>query len=123
MKIASKQPGLCVKSNYPKFKYKFPVADEPVEVDEDHVEKVLLNSNFYETNKSMKKKETKPKNVEKKKTWHDELCELKELNETTIHSIESSFPKKSDLLDALSNNKKLPFSDKTNKKLKEVFIH
>ncbi len=52
MKICSKQSGLVIKSNFPKFKYKFPKADEPIEVDEKHTDKILLNSTFYEYKKS-----------------------------------------------------------------------
>ena len=66
MKIASKQP--CkLKSNSPKFNYKWKEADEPIEVKEEHTEKVLRNPNFYESNKEVKKevKSTKKTNISK----------------------------------------------------------
>ena len=60
MKICSKQPDLTIKSAYPKFKYRFPEADKPVEVEDEHAEKILKNPTFYEAKKTkaLNKKET-----------------------------------------------------------------
>ena len=56
VKICSKQPKICVKSSNPNFNYKFEKADEPLDVDNKHKEKILSNENFYEYKKSNKKK-------------------------------------------------------------------
>ena len=48
MKICSKQANLVIKSNFPKFKYRFPKADVIVDVDDKHVKKILENYTFYE---------------------------------------------------------------------------
>lgn len=58
MKICSKQAGLVVKSTFPKFKYRFPEADKPIEVDEKDVEKLLMNPTFYESKKTSTKTST-----------------------------------------------------------------
>lgn len=54
MQIASKQAGLKVKSASPRFNYYFKEADEPLEVEKEHVEKILKNPNFYEFGKVKK---------------------------------------------------------------------
>lgn len=64
MKICSKQSGLVIKSNFPKFKYKFPKADEPVEVDEKHTDKILRNPTFYKFTSSQSEP-SKSKNLNK----------------------------------------------------------
>lgn len=73
MKICSKQKGLVIKSQNPKFKYRFPEADTPVEVEDSHSEKILLNPTFYEQGvKETKKasvsapKQAKTKDLNKK---------------------------------------------------------
>lgn len=60
MKISSKTPNIEIKSTNPSFSYKFTEANEPIEVRDEHAEKILKNSNFYEHGKAkaVSKKQT-----------------------------------------------------------------
>lgn len=123
MKIASIQSNICIKSNNPKFKYKFKQADVPLEVEESHIKKILANKDFYESDAQIPEEPKKSKKPKKEKTWMEELMEINGIGKKTAEDIISVFPKKSDLLEALANDKHLPFSDDVVEKLKEVFIH
>ena len=124
MKIASKSSNICIKSNYPKFKYHFKESGIPLEVSEEHVEKILMNSDFYESNKSTKKNETIKKKVIKKKTWEEELGENFKIDE--VVDIVALFPTRGVLLKSLESqdfNEKINLKEDIAKKLEEVFVH
>ena len=129
MKIACKAAYVCIKSNVPKFKYHFKEADVPVEVEDEHTEKILLNSDFYKSDKKVSAVPEKPKKVGTlKKTWNEELQEIDGIGEKTARDIESVFPSKASLLETLEKcatlpDFKLPFDDDISEKLKEVFVH
>ena len=123
MRIACKQSNICIKSNIPNFKYRFGKADVPLEVDDDHAEKILMNGDFYESDKAIKPVPEKVKQLVPEKTWSDELQEINGIGEKTAKDIQIVFPKKSDLLEALEKGGDLPFDDDVSKKLQEVFIH
>ena len=122
MKIACKQSNICIKSNVPKFKYRFKEADVPIEVEDEHTEKILLNSDFY---KSDKKIATVPekvkKSVPKKKTWKEELEE--NFTEEEVKLVLEEFKTRGLLLEALDKLKEIPFNQKLRAKIAEVFIH
>ena len=67
MKICSSQPGLVVKSSFPKFKYRFPEADVPVEVEGSHSKKILKNSTFYELKSKTPGIQAKPEKAKSNK--------------------------------------------------------
>ena len=123
MKIACKQANVCIKSNNPKFKYRFKKAGDPVEVEEEHVEKILMNGDFYESDKPIPQVPEKEKEEVPEKTWEEELIEINGVGKKTCKDIQTVFPKKSDLLEALEKEKPMPFDDDISEKLKEVFIH
>jgi len=124
IKIASKLPGIRVKSINPRFSYMYQEADVPFEMPQNHAEKILKNDNFYISDKDVKKTkkraESKPR---QEKTWLEELNEVKGLSPADIDGIIYVYPKKSNLLEALSHKGKLPLETKMTKKLKEAFIH
>ena len=120
MKIASKSSNICIKSNYPKFKYHFKESGVPVEVSEEHVTNILLNSDFYESDKSVKTNKKSVKKIIKKKSWEEELEQ--NFTKEEIIKITESYKTKGDLLEAISN-KKLTFSESLGAKLEEVFVH
>ena len=77
MKVACRQSNICIKSNNPKFKYKFKQAGVPLEVEESHLDKLLMNGDFHISDKELEKKEI-PKKVKKtEKTFEEELIEIK----------------------------------------------
>lgn len=120
MRIACKSSGLCIKSNNPQFKYHFKKAGTPVEVKESDVAKILLNTDFYESDKPVPiKKEIIKKEVEKE-TWEEELSMLfdeKEVIETLKH-----YSTKGKLLEALEKDDELVVGDSLQEKLKAEFI-
>lgn len=54
VKIASIQGDIRAKSIEPRFNYFFKEADVPIEVNKEHVEKILKNKTFYEFEKRSK---------------------------------------------------------------------
>ncbi len=60
MKICSKQ-AVVIRSNVPKFKYRFLKPDTPVEVDAKDVKKVLANPSFYEFKETKNLNKSGPK--------------------------------------------------------------
>ena len=120
MKIACKSADICIKSNYPKFKYHFKVSGVPISVENEHAEKILLNSDFYESDKPLKKIIKPTNKTEKKKTWEEELGD--NFTKEEINKIIKEFKTKGELLEALSNEKNT-FSEQLGTKLKEVFIN
>lgn len=122
MKIACKQSNICIKSNNPNFKYRFTEADIPLEVEEAHVDKILLNSDFYKSEKDVKIPAIPEKKELTKKSWHDELIEIKGIGKKTVKDIQIVFPTKEKLLEALEKDRELPFDDDVSEKLQEVFI-
>ena len=125
MKIASKSSNICIKSVNPHFKYRFKEAGVPISVEESHIEKILRNSDFYESDKAIKlvTKPTKKGEKRKEKTFKEELIEINGIGIKTAEDILIVFPTKGKLLEALSKDEKLPFDDDIEKKLTEVFVH
>ncbi len=123
MKVASKQSNICIKSNNPKFKYRFKQADIPLEVEDEHLDKILMNGDFYISDKELEKRENPNKKEKKEKSWEEELIEIKGIGKKTAKDIILVYPNRHNLLEALEKGKDLPFDDDVEKKLKEVFIH
>ena len=111
MQICSKEKGLCVKSSFPKFKYRFKEANVPVEIEESHVEKILKNPTFYEAGKENVKKP--------EKTWEEELIELNGIGKKTAKDIILVYPDKESLLEAIREGKEMPFDEDVVKLLEE----
>ena len=122
MKIACVQSNICIKSNNPSFKYKFKESDITLEIEEPHVEKILRNKDFYESDKEVEKKVIKQNKEKSEKSWEEELIEIKGIGKKTAHDITLVYPNKHNLLEALEKGKELPFDDDVEQKLKEVFI-
>jgi Holliday junction resolvasome RuvABC DNA-binding subunit len=114
MKIASKRPGITVKSVKPNFKYQFKNPCEPVEINEEHAEKILKNSNFYIVSEKVKK--------EQNDSWINELTEIKGVGKKIAMDIAKCYPTKTLLLNALKNHEILPFRDDIGNKLREEYI-
>jgi hypothetical protein len=106
MKIASKVPGLRVRSSFPNFNYYFEEADVPLEVEESHTEKILKNSNFYESDKIPKKVNKTPQ-----KPWKEELSDINGIGKKTVEDIISVYPDKEMLINDLKTDAKIPFRD------------
>ena len=119
MKIACKSSNICIKSVNPHFKYRFGESGVPLEISEDHVEKILMNSDFYESDKPIPKKKVVKKETVKKQTWEEELSNL--FNKKEVTEILKSYSTKGELLEALSKTDFI-FQGSIGEKLKEVFI-
>lgn len=113
MEICSKEKGLCIKSSFPKFKYRFPEINVPVEVEDAHVEKILKNPTFYIAGKEDVKI--------KEKTWEEKLIEINGIGEKTAKDIISLYPDKKSLSEAIRSEKELPWDEDVVKKLEETF--
>ena len=122
MKIECKSSYICIKSNNPKFKYKFGEAGVPINVEDAHAEKILLNTDFYESYKDIPVKKEKKKKEIKTKSFNDELIEINGIGEKTVKDILVVFPTKGELLEAISKNETLPFQEDVVIKLKEEFV-
>ena len=103
IKIASKLPGMRVKSFNPKFDYKFDKADVPLEMPKDHADKVLKNSNFFISKESIEKPK-KPRQASPKqaKPWYVELNEIEGITKKDVGDIVGVYRSRSDLLKKLS---------------------
>ena len=55
VKVACDVSGLRVNSVKPSFKYTFEEVGEPIEMPEDHANKILRNTNFHVSDKPVKK--------------------------------------------------------------------
>lgn len=121
VKIASKTSGLNAVSSNPRFKYFFRKEYSPLEVPENHAEKLLGNSNFYISDENIKKvkkvSQTKPDTP-----WLQELGNIKGIKKIA-EEIMAVYPMKESLLEALSKGAKIPFRDDIVKLLKREFIH
>lgn len=113
--ICSKQSGILVVSSKPNFRYKFKKADSPLEVKEEHCEKILRNSNFYEAGKEQAKE------VLVESTFSEDLQKINGIGEKTAKDIITLFNTREDLIERLKDNKELPFDDDVESKLREVF--
>ncbi len=54
MKIVCKASDICIKSVNPNFKYRFGKEGIPVEVEESHVKKILMNKDFCKSEEKAK---------------------------------------------------------------------
>ena len=84
----------------------------------------LKNDNFYISDKEVKKQKKVPQIKPKDKTWADELLD-NGIKSEDAESIILIYPKKGDLLKALSKEKEevIPLNEKLIKILKGKFIH
>lgn len=88
IKVASKTPDLIVRSGNPRFKYEFKEEDVPLDMPENHAEKVLRNNNFYiykGVAKIKKDLQEKPKRAKSSKSKIDETTDDKKPKEGAIH--------------------------------------
>lgn len=120
MKIASKVSDICIKSTYPHFKYRFGKAGIPLEVDSDHSEKILMNDDFYESDKEIPIKKVVKKKQTKKITWEEELSNL--FNEKEVTEILKSYSTKGELLESLEKENPLKLQEDIAIKLEQEFI-
>ncbi len=124
VKVACNVSGLRVNSVKPSFKYTFEKAGEPIEMPENHAEKILRNTDFYISNKPIKKKkkvsQIKPK---QEKPWFQELEEIKGIGKKSAEDIVAVYPTRGSLLEAIANKAHIPFTENTVTLLKKEFIH
>lgn len=124
VKIASKTSGLNVVSSNPMFRYFFEKKDVPLEIPEEHAEKILRNKDFYVSDKSVAKtKKVSQKAPVGQKPWLLELEEVKGIGEKTAKDIQAVYPIKGSLLEAISKKAHIPFDEDIVKLLKKGFIH
>jgi 5'-3' exonuclease len=110
VKIASKQGNVRIKSMNPSFVYTFPDADIPIEVREDHVDKILRNKNFYiSTEKTVKEFDE-----------FDDLLKIKGIGKETLLDIKKSYNSLEQLKEALKEDK-VPFRNDVVEKLRKHF--
>jgi len=122
IKVASDVSGITVISVIPNFNYYFAKAEEPIEMPESHAEKILRNSSFYLSDKSIKKeKKTISEGSKRGKSWIKELEEIKGIGEKIAKDIVAVYPTKSSLLDAFASKAHIPFPDNAVKLLKKEF--
>lgn len=124
IKIASKVSGLRVLSVVPNFKYTFEKVGEPIEMPESHAKKILKNSDFYVSDKLVKKvkksSQIKPK---QEKSWFKELEDIKGIGEKIAKDVVAVYPTRGSLLEAIANKAHIPFRDDFVRLLKKEFIH
>ena len=124
VKVACNVSGIRVNSVKPGFKYTFEKAGEPIEIPEDHAKKILKNTDFYISDKQVKKGKKVPQiKPKQEKPWFQELEELKGIGKKTALDIVAVYPTRGSLLEAISSGAKIPFRDDHVKLLKKEFIH
>ena len=124
IKVASKNSNMRVLSVRPSFKYDFKVSGEPIEMPESHAKKILRNSDFYLSDKPIKKdKKAISKGPKQEKSWFKELEDLKGIGEKTAEDIIAVYPTKGSLLEAIASKAHIPFPENAVKLLKKEFIH
>ncbi len=124
VKVAHNVSGIRVNSTNPGFKYTFGQAGEPIEMPENHAKKLLKNSDFYISDKPIKKpKKVSQINPKQEKPWLQELEEIKGIGKKTALDIQAVYPTKGSLLEAISKKAHIPFDDDIVIKLKKEFIH
>jgi len=124
IKVAYNVSGVSVNSVRPGFRYTFGEVGEPIEMPENHAKKILKNSDFYVSDRSVKKEKKALQNGPKQaKTWFQELEEIKGIGKKVAEDIISVYPTKGSLLEAISKGAKIPFRDDYVELLKKEFIH
>ena len=124
IKVASKISGLNVSSTRPFFKYTFEGVGDPISMPESHSKKILKNSDFYMSDRLVKKEKKALQNKPKQaKTWFKELEEIKGIGEKSAKDIISVYPTKGSLLEAISKKAHIPFTENIVELLNKEFIH
>jgi len=121
IKIASEVFGLNVSSIRPSFNYYFGHVGETIEMPESHAKKILRNSNFYISDKSVKKVE-KVSQDKPHRPWIKELERIKGIGEKIAKDIVAVYPTKESLLGAIKDKAHIPFPDNAVKLLKKEFV-
>jgi predicted membrane protein len=95
VKIASRQGNVKIKSMKPSFVYTFSEPDLPIEVNEEHAEKILRNKNFYiSEEKSVKEFDD-----------FDDLLKIKGIGKETLVDLKRTYNTLEDLKNALKDDK------------------
>ncbi len=124
IKIACDVAGVNISSVKPSFKYTFIEAGRPLEIPENHAKKILKNSDFYISDKHIKKvKKVAQNEPVKEKPWLQELEDVKGIGEKGAKDIVAVYPVKGSLLEAISKKAHIPFPENIVKLLKKEFIH
>ena len=124
IKVASKISGLNVSSVKPAFKYTFGEVGYPREMPENHAKKILKNSDFYMSDRSVKKEKKALQNKPKQdKTWFQEIEEIKGVGEKSAKDIISVYPTKGSLLESIFKKAHIPFTENIVELLNKEFIH
>lgn len=120
MKIMSKTPGVFVRSVNPRFVYYF--LSEPLEVPNEHADKILKNSNFYKVDKDFKTSKKSPQNKPSKPDkWIKQLEAIKGIGKKTALDIFERYPSKSLLIKDIKSDSHLPFRDDISEILNSSF--
>ena len=123
IKVAHNTPGIRVNSVKPGFKYTFE-AGIPIEMPESHAKKILKNTDFYISDKPIKKgKRVIFKGQKQEKPWFQELEEIKGIGKKSAEDIVAVYPTKGSLLEAIAKKAHIPFTENTVKLLNKEFIH
>ena len=124
VKVACNTSGIRVNSVKPSFKYTFGEVGEPIEMHENHAKKILRNTDFYISDKPIKKgKKAISKGPKQEKPWVKELEEIKGIGKKSAEDIVAVYPTRGSLLEAIAKKAHIPFTENTVKVLKKIFIH
>lgn len=124
VKVASYVSGVSVNSVRPGFRYTFEKVGEPLEMPESHAKKILRNSDFYLSDKPIKKgKKAISKEPKQEKGWFKELEDIKGIGEKIAKDVVAVYPTKGSLLEAIASKAHIPFPDNAVELLKKEFVH
>ena len=122
IKVACRVFGLVISSVRPSFRYFFGEIGEPIEMPESHAKKILRNSDFYLSDKPIKKeKKAISKGPKQEKEWFKELEDLKGIGEKIAKDIVAVYPTKGSLQEAIKVKAHIPFPDNVVELLKNKF--